>query len=65
MNYEIETMLRFIRNHEVDCHYTSDGKLMVEDVSVEPGDAPIETRIHREWIEIEPSAAAIREFLGY
>ena len=59
----IEKLLIFIRSHDCDCYYTS-GKLIVEDVytqATERGRA----RVHHDWIEIEASPEAVREFLGY
>jgi len=66
MPYHIEKLLKFLRHHGVDCHYTKSGKLMVEDVYYQTGaDALIDIGTHREWIEIEATPKSVREFLGY
>ena len=66
MPYHIEKLLRFIRSHGVECHYTKSGKLMVEDVYYQSGASNlIDVGIHREWIEIKPTGKAAKEFLNY
>ena len=70
MPYHIEKLLKFLRHHDVVCHYTANNKLMVEDCySWRPSgaadliDGPY--RVQRDWIEIPATPSAVREFLGY
>ena len=61
MEYHIEKLLKFIRSHGVECHYTESGHLMVEDVYTMAD----EEGVHSEWIEIQPTGKAAKEFLNY
>ena len=70
MPYHIEKLLKFLRAHECDCHYTTGGKLMVEDVYTMPDNGATSLidgsyQVHRDWIEIEATPKSVREFLGY
>ncbi len=47
---------RFIKEHGVNCHVTVDGRLRVDDVYSDGSS---------QWIVIEPTMAAIKDFLNY
>jgi len=65
MDRYIEKLLIFLRSHDCNCHYTTDGKLMVEDVYTPGSEGSEPPILNYNWIEIEATPKAVREFLGY